>query len=187
LCRCCWHSGDFIGAFFNREDFMRFEFKKVFISMCLIMLLASCDQNAPQQRERLPVSIEAGDECHLCGMIISRFPGPKGEAFTRHNEKALMFCSTVDLFSWLLQPDVTGQVEAVYVHDMGQTSWEHPQDDAFIDARQAWYVAGSDRRGAMGPALAAFAEQHAAAEFARQHGGRVIAYRDIDLELLQSL
>ncbi len=166
---------------------MRFVFKTIFISMYLGLLLTACDQNQPQQRERSPVAIESGDECHLCGMVISRFPGPKGEAFTRHQEKARMFCSTVDLFSWVLQPDVASQVEAVYVHDMGRTRWEHPEDDAFIDARKAWYVAGSDRRGAMGPALASFAERQAADEFARKHGGKVITYSDIDLHLLQSL
>jgi len=149
------------------------------------LLLIACDSGEPLPKQHHPVAIESGDECHLCGMIIIGFPGPKGEAFVRHNDRALKFCSTRDLFAWLLQPDVSGRVEAVYVHDMAKTSWENPQPEALIDAHGAWYVIGSRRKGAMGSTLASFGEKQAAEQFAKEFGGKVVAFDDITLQMLQ--
>lgn len=161
--------------------------KSVLICALLGVSLLACDPGQQDATAHSPVPMEAGDECHLCGMIITRFPGPKGEAFVRHNKKALKFCSTRDLFAWLLQPDVTSQVEAVYVHDMGETSWETPDDNTLVDARKAWYVIGSDRKGAMGHTLASFSNKNAADRFARERGGEIVSFEQIDLEMLQSM
>ena len=149
------------------------------------LFVAGCEPDDQSVIEYKPVAFESGDECHLCGMIITRFPGPKGEAFLRHNEKVFKFCSTQDLFAWLLQPDVSNRVEAVFVHDMAKTAWDDPEDVALIDARMAWYVTGSERRGAMGATLASFAGQDDAFDFSKQYGGTVIRFEDIDLKMLQ--
>jgi copper chaperone NosL len=160
-------------------------FKQLLPGLVIGLSLLACepDDKAPVQHD--PVAFESADECHLCGMIITRFPGPKGEAFVRHNQTAFKFCSTRDLFAWLLQPDVSSRVEAVYVHDMAKVPWEDPQDHALVDARGAWYVVGSERTGAMGSTLASFAEPQAAADFAQQYGGKVVRFDDITLQLLQ--
>src|SRR5690606_8119875 len=100
--------------------------------------------------------IVPGDECEVCGMLIDGFPGPKGQAFIRQRSAPLKFCSTVDLWSWMLQPEIEGVLEAAYVHDMTAVDWERPDDDRYVDARAAWYVAGHSQRGAMGPTLASF-------------------------------
>lgn len=131
--------------------------------------------------------ISAGDECEVCGMLIAGFPGPKGQAFIRQRSEPLKFCSTVDLLSWMLQPETAGVLEAAYVHDMTSADWERPDDNRYIDARVAWYVAGHSGRGAMGPTLATFATQAAADEYSARAGGRVFAYTDIDPELLAGL
>ena len=134
-----------------------------------------------------PVPIEPGDECHVCGMIISNFPGPKGQAYVRGTETALKYCSTRDLFSELLQPEMKSAARKIYVHDMGATDWQRPADAAFIDGRTAWYVAGHELRGAMGPTLAAFAQRTDAERFAAEHGGRLVRFNEITLELLATL
>lgn len=157
------------------------------LAVFLILLVAGCGESPREHSDYEPVAIEPGDECHVCGMIITRFPGPKGEAFVRHGAGALKFCSTRDLFSWLLQPGTANQVEAIYVHDMAESEWDSPPFSAMVDARTAWYVAGSDRHGAMGPTLASFAQRAAAERFAERHGGRVVDFAAIDLVLLQSL
>jgi len=48
-------------------------------------------------------------------------------------------------------------------------------------------VAGHRLPGAMGPTLASFARRAEAEAFARAHGGRVLAYDEITLELLGNL
>lgn len=151
------------------------------------MLMAGCDRSEEVTKTLPPVAIEAGDECHVCGMIITNFPGPKGEAYLRGGRKPLKFCSTRDLFSYLLQPESQTMVTQIYVHDMAATDWEHPANTAFVDARSAWYVADQPLEGAMGPTLASFNRREDALDFIKKHGGRLLRYDDITLELLANL
>lgn len=132
----------------------------------------------------VPQPIERGEECHLCGMIIAELPGPKGQVLVRGHSRALNFCSTQDLFAWLLQPENAVLARDVYVHDMGATDWERPSDDAFTDARSAWYVWGHPKPGAMGHALASFKQRQEAHAFAKGFGGTVYPYDEISLELI---
>jgi len=156
------------------------------VIMIAAMLAAGCGREQ-QAAHHSPQPIASGDECHVCGMLIKRFPGPKAEAFVAGSDKPFKFCSTRDLFAYLLQPETKSQVREVYVHDMGATSWAHPDDDAFVDARHAWYVVGQDKHGAMGPTLASFKQRKAAEAFAQAHGGRVLGFVDISLQVLASL
>ncbi len=153
----------------------------------LCMGLVACGSPDDQKVTYEPIAIESGDECHVCGMIITRFPGPKGEAFIRHQTQALKFCSTRDLFTWLLQPETASQVEAVFVHDMARNDWDNPHALPMIDARSAWFVVGSKLKGAMGPTLASFSQRKDAETFGEQQGGRVVDFSAIDLVLLESL
>ena len=133
-----------------------------------------------------PVHFESGDECHVCGMAISNFPGPKGQAFTEREQNIRKFCSTKDMLAWFLQPENENRDHTLYVHDMAQTQWEHPEDAHLIDAREAFYVAGSSRAGAMGPTLASFATETSANDFAAEYGGQVLAFADITLDHLNT-
>ena len=131
-----------------------------------------------------PVHFESGDECHVCGMAITRFPGPKGQAITERDQHVHKFCSTRDMFSWLLQPENQNRDHTLYVHDMAQASWDAPDDTALIDAREAWYVVGSGRKGAMGPTLASFAAKADAEAFVAEHGGEVLPFDGVTMEHL---
>ncbi len=158
----------------------------LFLVAGALVSLPACEESARVQ-DRPPVPLTPADECHVCGMLITRFPGPKGEAWVTGAREPYKFCSTRDLFAWLLQPETAAVVQQIYVHDMGATDWAHPEDSAFVDARRAWYVAGSDARGAMGPTLASFARRDQAEAFARSHGGRVLGFAAIDLDVLEEL
>ena len=157
-------------------------------ALFVLLLFAGCEEQTDTSlTQQPPVRFQPGDECHVCGMLIARFPGPKGEAYVSRREQPLKFCSTRDLFAWLLQPETAAVVHSVYVHDMAQTDWAHPEDARLIDARSAWYVVGSERLGAMGPTLVSFAERAAARAFADSYGGRLLRFDDITLQLFQSL
>jgi copper chaperone NosL len=63
---------------------------------------------------------------------------------------------------------------------MGKASWASPETGTWIDARAAWYVIGSDRRGGMGaPEPVPFSDREAAARFSESHGGSVAAYAEL--------
>lgn len=160
--------------------------KGLMVLLAVIGMVGCGKQEA--ETERLPpVAIEKGDECHVCGMIISRFPGPKGEVYMRNARTPLKFCSTRDMFSYLLQPEVQAASTQVYVHDMGVTEWEHPADSAFVDAKEAWYAVGHPMKGAMGATLASFKSREDAERFIEQHGGELLRYEAITLEVLNNL
>ncbi|MBC7182689.1 MAG: nitrous oxide reductase accessory protein NosL, partial [Marinobacter sp.] len=67
-----------------------------------VFTLTACSGEEAQTTARPdPVHFESGDECHVCGMIIEGFPGPKGQAFNEKDQQVRKFCSTRDMFAWL--------------------------------------------------------------------------------------
>lgn len=150
------------------------------------LVLAGCGESAPETLAA-PEPIASGDSCHVCGMTVAAHPGPKGEAFMSADARALKFCSTAELLTFLRQPENEAQLSHAYVHDMGATDWNSPADEAFIRAREAVYVLGHNRRGSMGHTLAPFADKNAAEAFIKDHGGKIVAFDDITLEQLANL
>lgn len=135
------------------------------------------------------VKIEQADECHLCGMLISNFAGPKGELYRKgiteaDGNQVNKFCSTRDMFSFYLDPENKRNVTSILVHDMSKSPWDTPNDNYFIDARKAWFVAGSSQKGAMGATLASFSEKEDAQHFAQEFGGKVLSFSEIELATL---
>lgn len=150
--------------------------------------LMSCSDKADQaQMLHKAVAMESADECHLCGMLITRFDGPKGEVFRKETgEQVFKFCSTRDMFSYYLDPENKRNVAQMMVHDMSKMPWgsEGIDDKYFIDAKTAWYVIGSEKTGAMGDTLASFSKQNDAKAFATEFGGKVISFADINYDTL---
>ena len=153
----------------------------------VLLLLSGCDRGDKSAQSHDPVPISNGDECHVCGMTINNYPGPKGQAFIRNHSTPFKYCSTRDLFSHILQPEVRSRITQIYTHDMGSTEWDTPSNTAFTDARQAWFVINHPMKGAMGPTLASFAEKTAAENFVEQHGGKIVRFDDITLEMVAKI
>lgn len=167
----------------------RINIKPLLLIFTLVLITIGCDKT--EQAAVIPsiMPLTSADECHVCGMRISQFPGPKGQALIKYQKESLKFCSTVDLFSWILQPDTTAVLQIAYVHDMGAATanWKTPSEDHYIEARLAWYVTGHDQLGAMGPTIASFKQKHAALTFMKKHGGNLLRYDQIDLTVLSNL
>ena len=157
-------------------------------SALILTSIVSCSDGDKQaQTIHKAVAMESGDECHLCGMLITRFDGPKGEAFRKEQkDKVFKFCSTRDMFSYYLDPENTRNVSQMLVHDMSKMPWgsDSIDDKHFIDAKTAWYVAGSEKTGAMGQTLASFSQESDANAFAKEFGGQVINFEQVNLDLL---
>jgi copper chaperone NosL len=149
-------------------------------------LLACSEEKPVEEVMQQAVRIESSDECHLCGMLITRFPGPKGQLYEQRQQQVKKFCSTRDLFAHLLQPENSHRVSQVFVHDMAVSPWDNT-GEMYIDARQAWYVVKHSQQGAMGPTLASFKTREAARSFGEHFGGRVIRFEEVTLELLTTL
>lgn len=154
----------------------------------VVTLIMSCsDKTEQQQIIHQAVAMESGDECHLCGMLITRFDGPKGEVFRKEQgNRVFKFCSTRDMFSYYLDPENKRNVAQMLVHDMSKMPWgsDSIDDKYFIDAKTAWYVAGSEKTGAMGQTLASFSQQSDATAFAKEFGGQVLSFKEINFDAL---
>lgn len=150
--------------------------------------LHGCSETPSESTEVFKaVHIDDTDECHLCGMVINQFPGPKGQLFEKNRQSVRNFCSTNDLFAYLLQPENKHQIARALVHDMTASAWNDTRETALIDVKDAWYVGGHKLPGAMGPTLASFKEKAAAQAFIEQQGGNLLAFKDITLTSLAEL
>lgn len=159
---------------------------RFFMSALVVALVGCSDDSAMTETVIKAAQIESGDTCHLCGMVILDFAGPKGELVMKGDTEARKFCSNLDMFSFYLQPENQHRATELYVHDMAISPWESPDDDHFMKAQDAWYVFGSNKTVAMGPSLASFSEEAAAQGFIEQFGGEMVQFNDISLELLNS-
>lgn len=159
----------------------------VTVTLALTNVVACSDSEKQDQVIHQAVAMESSDECHLCGMLITRFDGPKGEVFRKElSDKVFKFCSTRDMFSYYLDPENKRNVAQMLVHDMSKMPWgsDSIDDKYFIDAKTAWFVSGSEKTGAMGQTLASFSQESDAKAFAKEFGGQVITFAQINVNLL---
>ena len=164
---------------------MKNRYRIAVAGLSLLLIVAGLTGCNPEQTARqvvAPVAFHDSDECHICGMIITRLSGPKGQAVNA--DEVRKFCSAAEMLTWALQPENQHRQLQLYVHDMARSDWDHPEDQHLIDAREAWYVAGTKLKASMGAVLASFADETAARALAEEQGGRVLGFSEIDLEFL---
>lgn len=147
-----------------------------------ILFFAACTEDT-SDIEAVPIELTRDHACRVCGMIIVDFPGAKAQIHYS-NGKIDTFCSTLDMFVFYQQPDRPARIAGIFVNDIGKADWDHPHNH-WIDARKAFYVYGGDVMGPMGEALAPFSERDAAAEYVKTHGGRIVAFSEVTMEMLR--
>ncbi|HEY8907233.1 MAG TPA: nitrous oxide reductase accessory protein NosL [Rhodoferax sp.] len=143
-------------------------------------VLSGCGQSAPVAVK--PIEITRNTASTIDGMILLDYPGPKGQIQYDQGSPDF-FCDTVELFSIYLTPEQNKRVRAMFVQDMGKADWNNPTGD-WIDAKTAFYVAGSKRLGAMGPTLGSFSNEADARTFAAKEGGKVYRFDQITPDMV---
>jgi copper chaperone NosL len=143
--------------------------------LLLVLALASCD-DAPQAEAPQPREPSRADVGHYCGMNLADHPGPKAQIFLASRDEPVWFTQVRDAIVFTRLPEEPRDIVAIWVNDMGRASnWAAPEPGAWVEARSAWYVIGSDSRGGMGAAEAVpFGSEAAARAFAGPHGGTVV-------------
>lgn len=155
-------------------------FRVVCVSFAAGMTLAACSD--PPTRPLQPTEISKDSACSLDGMLLADFPGPKAQIHYQSGSPDF-FCDTVEMFSIYLRPEQQRRVSGLFVQDMGGADWNEPRGH-WIDAKAAFYVKGSSRRGSMGPTLPSFAQQADAQAHAREYGGQVLRFDQITPEMV---
>jgi copper chaperone NosL len=145
------------------------------------LALAACGEERPSASPPPPHPLTAEAIGQYCGMNVLEHPGPKGQILLKSRIDPVWFSSARDTIAFTLLPEEPKDILAIYVSDMAKApSWDQPGASNWIDARKAWFVIGSKMRGGMGAEEAVpFSERDAAERFARDNGGRVVAFAAI--------
>lgn len=146
-------------------------------------LLAACGGEGGGKQTGAAIEIDPSTSCALDGMLLADYPGPKAQIHYDGVAQPDWFCDTVEMFSIYLNPEQARRVLSLYVQDMGKADWEAPRGH-WIDARGAFYVHGSKRRGSMGPTLASFSSEADARKFADEWGGKVLKFADVTADMV---
>jgi copper chaperone NosL len=129
-----------------------------------------------------PVALTPDAIGHFCGMTLVEHPGPKGQILLRGAEdRPVWFSSARDAFAFTHLAEEPRAIRAIYVSDMAKAAaWDDPGATNWVEARRAFFVLGSRRRGGMGAEEAVpFSDRAAAERFAAEQGGRVVSFNEV--------
>jgi nitrous oxide reductase accessory protein NosL len=126
--------------------------------------------------------LDLSQSCPVCGMKLEKSSlGPAAAVFK--DGKVVGFDTPGDLFRYLLSPEKYGfdpaNIKNLYVTDYGTKK--------FIDAKNSFFVVGSDVTGEMGPEAVPFSTKEAAEKFKSEHHGRnTVSYAEVKADDLKS-
>jgi copper chaperone NosL len=145
------------------------------------LCLAGCGREEAASPAPSAVEIPAEAIGHYCGMLVTAHEGPKGQIHLASRSQPVWFTSVRDTIAFTRLPEEPRDVRAIYVSDMARSQhYEQPDAGAWVEARQAWFVIGSEMRGGMGaPEAVPFSDPQSADAFRIRHGGQVVKLADI--------
>lgn len=128
---------------------------------------------------------DANDTCPVCGMFVAKYPEWIATV-TYKDGHAHHFDGAKDMFKYL--HDLPKWAPGDKAQDMVTISVTEYYGLTRIDARDAWYVIGSDVLGPMGHELVPLQTHADAQELMRDHGGkRIVRFDDVTPELPDKL
>lgn len=131
-----------------------------------------------------PMEIPENVSCGKCGMYPAQFPQWQSQIIFKDGSMT-PFDGCKCMYNFLFAMDKFDQkhsrddVEVAWVKDFDSGKW--------VNAEDAYYVVGSSMMGPMGKELIPFADQATAMKFHQEQGGTVMAYGDINPDVLKTL
>lgn len=152
-----------------------------------------------------PAAVTLPDDatCDVCGMVISKHPGPSSEAFYEDQEpnghaNPARFDSTWEAFQFDYEHEDWTR-SSFYVTDYSTVDYDirtdggqqlisrHVESSSFASAESVTFVAGSSVVGTMGADLLGFSEESDAESFQSEHGGELVTLDEVTPTLISQL
>lgn len=145
-----------------------------------ILAIAGCNVEE-QAQAPAPFALTEDAIGRYCGMNVLEHPGPKGQIILEQMPEPIWFSSARDALAFTMMPEEPKSIAAIYVSDMGRApSWDAPGAENWVDAKAAYFVIDSSRRGGMGAMeTVPFSSESDAWSFADANGGKVVRFADI--------
>jgi len=150
--------------------------KRFFVPLLFLVWAALAAAQAPQPPKPGPK-----DLCPVCGMLVSKYPNWVATIVYKDGH-AHHFDGAKDMFKFWFEPAKYAKghrredMAAIWVTDFYNLQR--------IDAKQAFYVTGSDVLGPMGHELVPLATKEDAADFLKDHKGtKVLRFEQVTKEL----
>ncbi|NGM68373.1 nitrous oxide reductase accessory protein NosL [Natronolimnobius sp. AArcel1] len=160
--------------------------------------LAGClEDETAEEHPADPLSLDDGQSCDVCGMVIEEHYGPAGQLFYADGEPEdrdgpAWFDSLAELLVYHDERVQRGwELRDAFVTDYSSVEYDlleregttyvssHVEAAAFADATTLTYVVDSDIEGAMGEDLLPFADEDDAAALVDEYGGEVRSWDEL--------
>jgi len=145
---------------------------KYFEALSLYLWEVKRTQNS--KKENI-IEVSKKEKCPICGMFVYKYPQWVTQIFYKNNHYS--FDGMKDLMKFYLKK--SDGIEKILVRDYYSQN--------VIEAREAFFVIGSDIYGPMGEELIALQTQEEAKDFKRDHFGKsILEFSEITQELMNS-
>lgn len=125
------------------------------------------------------IEIKKGDRCATCGMEPYKYPKWKSEILIKDG-KYIPFDSPKCMFKYYLNMKDKNRINSIYVTDYYRLK--------IIDAKNAYFVIGSDIYGPMGNDIIPIDGKKEAEEFIKDHNGKkVLKFDEINKDVISEI
>jgi copper chaperone NosL len=151
------------------------------LMLAIVVGLADITDSAERKRRGMTKK----DKCPVCGMFVYKYP--KWVAVIELADGISYFYDGAkDMFKHYM--NVSKYTPGKSGHEIVSLEVTDYYAVALIDAKEAWYVIGSDVFGPMGHELIPFENQASAQEFLEDHKGtRILRFQDVTEETIKAL
>lgn len=156
------------------------KFMQIIIAIIAVTFISSAAQAA---ESFTPQPIAKSERCPVCGMYPANFPHWHAQIVFKNGEHA-SFDAAADMFRFL---NNMGKFDKKHVAaDIGKIFVPAYDKSGWLDAKQAYFVAGSKVKGPMGNDLPAFSSKDEAIRFSQKSGGKPLSFEQITPEVVNS-
>ena len=173
-------------AFLNDQDASDFVTKNGGRMATFKEAYAVASEDFPKEASSIPpkkeikkvtkIDVPKDAKCPVCGMFVAK--NPQWAAMIDDNGKSFYFDGVKDMMKYIFAQKKS--FDKVFVTDYYKLNK--------LEAKEAFYVIGSNVNGPMGSELIPFATESEAFTFSRDHNGKaVLSFNDIDAKLVSVL